>query len=207
MGNSPSPSKAPLTPEFWNEAHSEVSVSLLGDTQAEDYAKLFNQVGPFTVEAENAGMVLEIGPGLGRWLASLPETTNRRAIEISPVNRVKLREQGVIAYSIEDHTQLDCARADLAVALSVFQHCTDAQVEEILKVVHASLRPGCSLYCNGIAVFQGYTLVGTGCVSLSRPLDAVLRMALRAGLLLTGVLEYPVTGMLVTAYLLRLTRL
>jgi SAM-dependent methyltransferase len=193
-----------LTASFWDEAHLERSIPLLGDTQAEDYAKVFDQVGPFSHEVANARSVLEVGPGLARWLQSLAGGVTRRAIEISPVNRAKLAALGITAYPPEDVPIADPV-ADIAVALSVFQHCKDPQVEDLLEVAHRALRPGCSLYCNGIALMHGYTFAPGG-VSFSRPLDSMIRLALAAKLQVAGVLEYRVPGLCVTAWNLRLVK-
>jgi hypothetical protein len=201
---------SPLTASFWDEAHLARSIPLLGDTRAEHYAQVFDTVGPFSLSAATAPSVLEIGPGLARWLQSLPTTTMRRAIEISPVNRSKLSALGITAYPPSD-VPIEEPVAELAVALSVFQHCTDTQVEELLAIVHRALRPGGSFYCNGIALIHGYEFLPGG-VSVHRPLDAMIRLALAAKLQVAGVLEYRVpvpdsaAFMPITAWNLRLVR-
>jgi hypothetical protein len=198
--------KHPLTAEFWDDAHRRSSSNLLGDTTAEDYGRLFNQVGPFDHDVGWASSVLELGPGKGNWFRSLRSGVATFAVEISPVNRKKLADAGLCcnAYAEQDWHHTDCA--DMAVALSVFQHCDDSTVERLLAVCRRALRVGSALYCNGVAVIHGYQLV-EGCVTIHRPLDAMIRMALRAGLSVTGVLEQVAVGQgPLTQWFLRLTR-
>lgn len=188
-----------LSPAFWDKAHERESIPLLGDTSAEDYYRIFNRISDdntFTDEVRLADTIYEVGPGLARFLADPTiKRARRHAYDISPVNRRKLRKLGISTAAPKDQT------VDVAVALSVLQHCSSAQVQDIFHKVSCALAPSGSFYCNGIVCLDGYTLLPG--ISISRPLDAVIRMGLDAGLLVGGVKEYRVEGAFVKCYLLR----
>ena len=124
-----------MRPVDWDEAHRTRSRPLLGYTTADDYHALFNQVGSFTPQVQRAQQVLEVGPGLGSFLASL-QPEQRLALEVSEVNKAKLRTAGVRIWGDSPVPEY----ADVAVCLSVLQHCDEDQARVIFAKVAAALR-------------------------------------------------------------------
>ncbi|MBU1767869.1 MAG: hypothetical protein KJ648_07195 [Candidatus Omnitrophica bacterium] len=140
----------------WDEAHRTRSQTLLGYTTADDYHALFNQVGDFTLQVQRARQVLEVGPGLGSFLASL-QPEQRLALEISEVNKAKLRASRICLmgdFPVPEY-------ADVAVCLSVLQHCDESQARVIFTKVAGALMRSVGwgpFYANAVEELEGLKL-------------------------------------------------
>jgi 2-polyprenyl-3-methyl-5-hydroxy-6-metoxy-1,4-benzoquinol methylase len=133
--------------KFWDEAHRKGSPTRLGLTEAHQYGEYFSKAGPFGVDFNNALGFLDVGPGLGAYMRSIPEGKDRHAIDVSRVSRLRMEELGVKAYK---PGEIGVGVADLATCLSVIQHCTKEASDLIFADVARALRPGGKFYLNGI---------------------------------------------------------
>lgn len=138
-----------MTPEdYWDKAHAQNSLTQLGRGSVENQYDYWSRVGPFLEDLDSAASVLDVGPGLGRYLAA-QEGKDRYAIDVSEVSRLRMRDMGVAAYAPGDIGGFDI---DLATCLSVVQHCDKRAVEIILSDVARALRVRGRFYVNGLDV-------------------------------------------------------
>lgn len=174
------------TPEEWNEHHRVEHLPALGRTTLKDYAELYNQVGMFSQELQEASAILEVGPGLLGYLRDVGPLKRRIAIDVCEASLARCRAEGIEAVRPDEARNLTPRTVQLATCTSVFQHLGRPEMQQVFENVAHLLVPGYCLYFNGIVGWPGYT-VARESGSISRPLLEVLEMAHTAGFDLVGV--------------------
>lgn len=206
--------------EWWDEVHRTAKVESLGGTTFGDYQKFLSTIGPFDSDLDNATAVMDVGPGLGRFLAGVCNHKQRFAIELSPENHVKLRERGISTFFPGELSEgADAAFHDfvgLATCISVFQHCSDTMVKTLLADVWASLQPRATLYCNGVSEYEGASAewawqhnsaeYKTRAGRWSHPLRAILSWANAMGFNPGGMSTHRLEDVRLDTWVLRLTK-
>ena len=132
--------------DFWDGVHRRGSVVHLGGTKAEDYTSYFGKAGPFAEDFAKAGAVLDIGPGLCRYLEACKGKW-RHAIEVSSVGRERVNSAGASAY---EPGKVPADLSDLTTCLSVIQHCDELSTKVLIQDAARATRSGGRFYLNGV---------------------------------------------------------
>jgi SAM-dependent methyltransferase len=135
---------------------------------------LLDHAGPFKRNWADANVLLDIGPGYARLLRG-SHSKIRLAVEISPVNRTRLAEHGIIALDPLSTLRSELAEragtVDLALSVSCFQHCDELMVRRLLKLAGTLLRPGGAAYFENIRQRAGYVAGVTTVPNVCYPMD------------------------------------
>lgn len=134
---------------FWDLVYTNSLLELIGDTTYQDYINYFSLIDSnFESEVLNAKTILEVGPGFGTFLNQVKSTRKVYAIEISEINRERLKRFGIEVF--EPKKVIDRNFIDLSICLSVFQYCDEDSLINIFHDVYNSLKNEGIFYCNGI---------------------------------------------------------
>ena len=130
--------------KFWDTAHTIKAEAMVADHPADKFIELFGAAGPFVLDLAKAKSVLDIGPGYAQLLRQAP-TSRRFAVEISTVNRERLKkewdieplEPGEVPEPLE-------GSIDLAWSSSCFNHCSPEMMTVLISQLSVLLKPAFS---------------------------------------------------------------
>lgn len=127
---------------FWDSVHAGDDNLYRADTGA---GSMRNHYGDQIDADKRAGPCLEIGPGRGIYLATMG--LPRYVVEISPLNRRRLLDQGLCERAFDPGDEPEPLGCHFGLAHLVFQHCELDQVQRLLQWAHTALVPGGAFYC------------------------------------------------------------
>ena len=140
--------------EFWDDVFRNNRREWVKDRSADETIGMLSMVGPFEEELREAKVVLDVGPGEARLLRELADK-NRWAIEISAVNRERLKKNGISAYPPDGFWGHSDRRVNLAWSISCFPHCDIPTQKKLLQQVYLMLVDGGVFYLEGVEPVPG----------------------------------------------------
>lgn len=151
--------------EFWDDVFRNQRREWVADKSAEELIAILALAGPFRDDLAAARSVLDVGPGEARLLKQcVAEGKYASAIEVSAVNRERLKAAGIAVTCQECHNPINYHDADgkplrpidLAWSLSCFPHNDYPTQRALLAEVKQRLRPGGVFYLEGVQVAPGH---------------------------------------------------
>ena len=123
---------------WWDIAHQGESPRYRSDTAAPDVLRCYKAAGLNLWEIE--GPCLEIGPGRGLFLSTLPRP--RYGLEVSPHNRQRLVQHGICQGVWSPYDEPQDLQCRFVSCFLVVQHCSDKMVQQLFRWARRACAPG-----------------------------------------------------------------